>query len=250
MWPSRRLTEGQRDWVKIAALLLMTVDHFGAYLPTQWLESTPDVYEWSRGLGRLAMPLFAVLFFESAVTATKESFLRRSQTLLAFAVMTQFAWELSSLAHPNREQIPTILNILFGFSLAYCVLHLFETWDLKGSVTKWPTLALSLFCFAFIDFGIEILAICVAFVLATRHRESDWATSAILTAGALVLYLSAQAIVPFVGLIAFLLVTLLSASKLQPKRVQAFARTKNFSTIFYMVHVPLIVVAVGIASAI
>lgn len=250
MWPSRRLTEGQRDWIKIAALLLMTVDHLGAYLPTAWLESTPDVYEWARGLGRLAMPLFAVLFFESAVTATKESLFRRGQTLLAFAVMTQIAWELSFLAHPNRDQIPTILNILFGFSLAYCVLHLLETWHLKKVFAKWPILAVSLCCFAFIDFGLEILAIGVACVLAARHRESDWSISATLSAVALVLYLSAKAIVPFVGLAAFLLVMLLSVSKLEPKRIEAFARTKNFSTIFYMVHVPLIVLAVGVANPI
>lgn len=246
MWPAKRLSDAQRDWIKLVALALMTVDHIGAYIFGAWVDASPDTYELFRGAGRLAMPLFAVLFFESAVNAKSESFIRRATTLLVFAVLTQAAWEVSFIFHPNREDLPVVLNILFGFSLAYCLLYVLEENSAGRPIYKWSLFALMAICFVFIDFGLEVLALCVGCVAATRKPGSDWSASVIFASMLAVFYLSYHSIVPFVGLLAFAIPALAGKVLTRRGRIQFLARNRNFSSGFYMLHVPAMIL---IASA-
>ncbi|HOZ02282.1 MAG TPA: TraX family protein, partial [Bacilli bacterium] len=56
--------------LKIMALLFMTLDHVGLQISYYFLDSGSPIVLISRGLGRLAVPLFAFLIYEG-VTHTK-----------------------------------------------------------------------------------------------------------------------------------------------------------------------------------
>ena len=105
-------------WLKIIAIVLMTVDHVGGFLLPEGSAS----YTVLRAIGRLAYPLFAFIIAYGCTKTRNISmyFLR----LIAFAVVLQTLWAIAGFVYSDLT--PYFNNIFF--TLAFGVLAI---WIIK-----------------------------------------------------------------------------------------------------------------------
>lgn len=115
-------TQLSGSWLKIIAILSMTIDHIAYYYGV----SNPYVYELMRTVGRIAFPTFAFLLAEGYVYTRNRQ--RYMLSLFTFAILSEIPWLL--LNHDNSH------NVLFTLLAGVIGMYIIDT-----SRNKWVTLA-------------------------------------------------------------------------------------------------------------
>jgi hypothetical protein len=125
-----------RDFLKVIAIITMTIDHVGAFLYPE--------YEVLRIVGRIAFPIFGYLLVLGAEsTRSIRTYLLR---LLMFAALSQLPYSLA-----NGYELFEVFNIYF--TLAFGLIFL------VNSLSLIPVLLLSLFVqFDYGVYGIMLIA--------------------------------------------------------------------------------------------
>ena len=114
-------TQLSGSWLKIIAILSMTIDHIAYYYGV----SNPYVYDLMRTIGRIAFPTFAFLLAEGYVhTRNRQRYMLGQFT---FAILSEIPWIL--LNHDNSH------NVLFTLLAGVIGMHIIDT-----SRNKWVTL--------------------------------------------------------------------------------------------------------------
>ncbi|TRO44738.1 hypothetical protein E2P42_01340 [Candidatus Bathyarchaeota archaeon] len=108
-----------RDFLKVLAIVTMTIDHVGTLL-------YPDL-QFLKIIGRLAFPLFAYLMV-LGVDSTQKPW-KYMITILGFAIVSQVPYFLAFEIQPLER-----LNILFTLFLGALTLHLFTKKNVLGVV--------------------------------------------------------------------------------------------------------------------
>ena len=108
-----------RDFLKVLAMITMTIDHVGTLL-------YPDL-QILKIIGRLAFPLFAYLLVLGVDSTQKP--LKYMITILGFAIISQVPYSLAFEIQPLER-----LNILFTLFLGALTLYLFTKKNVLGVV--------------------------------------------------------------------------------------------------------------------
>ena len=108
-----------RDFLKVLAMITMTIDHVGTLL-------YPDL-QILKIIGRLAFPLFAYLLVLGVDSTQKP--LKYMITILGFAIISQVPYSLAFEIQPLER-----LNILFTLFLGASTLYLFTKKNVLGVV--------------------------------------------------------------------------------------------------------------------
>ena len=108
-----------RDFLKVLAMITMTIDHVGTLL-------YPDL-QILKIIGRLAFPLFAYLLVLGVDSTLKP--LKYMITILGFAIISQVPYSLAFEIQPLER-----LNILFTLFLGALTLYLFTKKNVLGVV--------------------------------------------------------------------------------------------------------------------
>ena len=114
--------------LKLIAVISMLIDHVAAV----FLTSDPTVlltvfghsltrYEFMRGVGRLAFPIFAFLIVEGYLHTHDRK--RYGISLAMFALLSEVPWDL---LHDNRYFIASTQNVFFTLFLGYLAICMFE----------------------------------------------------------------------------------------------------------------------------
>ena len=114
-------TQLNGSWLKVIAILSMTIDHIAYYYGV----SNPYVYDLMRTIGRIAFPTFAFLLAEGYVHTRNRQ--RYMLSLFTFAILSEIPWIL--LNHDNSH------NVLFTLLAGVIGMYIIET-----SRNKWVTL--------------------------------------------------------------------------------------------------------------
>lgn len=114
-------TQLSGSWLKIIAILSMTIDHIAYYYGV----SNPYVYDLMRTIGRIAFPTFAFLLAEGYVYTRNRQ--RYMLSLFTFAILSEIPWLL--LNHDNSH------NVLFTLLAGVIGMYIIDT-----SRNKWVTL--------------------------------------------------------------------------------------------------------------
>ena len=110
------------SWLKIIAVLSMTIDHLAYYCNCE----SPLLYEFLRGVGRIAFPVFAFLVTEGFVhTRNRQNYML---SLFAFALLSEIPWLL--LNHDGSHNV--LFTLLAGLIGMYVI---------QNSRNKWLSLA-------------------------------------------------------------------------------------------------------------
>lgn len=149
-------TKAESAFLKILAMLLMTVDHLGFIL-------FPGIL-WLRIIGRLAFPIFAYQFGVS-VKKTKH-FEKMGGNLFIFALISQFTfWAVNNWDFRQ-------LNIFFTLFLAWLVIFLYKKFENKifSFLTIMPIFILLLLptfivSFPVVDYGLYGVLLLLCFTL-------------------------------------------------------------------------------------
>lgn len=241
MWPKTRLSASARDYLKVAALALMVIDHLGGFIVGLTLGAQDTVpYHLLRGVGRLSMPIFAALLIESARTTEDPSKLkRRGVTIFEFALLAQLLFEVAVLLHPKAAFRFHELNILFTFSLAYA---LKAVWNERGQPPVSLIFAGALIS-CFIEYGPGLLLFCLAFSL-TEKQVSKENQNLALWIGFAGLVTSTHFDKPqWLGLIGLAIVVIVARAVTGSRRISVLKRVRHFSLWFYTIHVPVIIIS-------
>lgn len=113
-------TQLSGSWLKVIAILSMTIDHIAYYYGV----SNLYVYELMRTVGRIAFPTFAFLLAEGYVHTRNRQ--RYMLSLFTFAVLSEIPWFL--LNHDNSH------NVLFTLLAGVIGMYIIETRDRKSVV--------------------------------------------------------------------------------------------------------------------
>lgn len=114
-------TQLSGSWLKVIAILSMTIDHIAYYYGV----SNPYVYELMRTVGRIAFPTFAFLLAEGySHTRNRQQYML---SLFTFAILSEIPWIL--LNHDNSH------NVLFTLLAGVIGMYIIDT-----SRNKWVTL--------------------------------------------------------------------------------------------------------------
>ena len=114
-------TQLSGSWLKVIAILSMTIDHIAYYYGV----SNPYVYDLMRTIGRIAFPTFAFLLAEGyAHTRNRQRYML---SLFTFAILSEIPWLL--LNHDNSH------NVLFTLLAGVIGMYIIDT-----SRNKWVTL--------------------------------------------------------------------------------------------------------------
>lgn len=173
-WLGRHWKILDNSWLKIIALLLMTIDHTAAFLlihhpafitPLFFIGSHPvRIYTLMRMLGRLAFPLFAFMLVEG-FEHTHNRF-NYGRNLFLFALISELPW---NLAHSGTLLFP-LQNIFFTLFLGYlgiCALHYLGSRRLFQLVVLLGLLILSIVLR--VDYGCAGFGIILLFYLLRSH---------------------------------------------------------------------------------
>ena len=114
-------TQLSGSWLKVIAILSMTIDHIAYYYGV----NNPYVYELMRTVGRIAFPTFAFLLAEGYVHTRNRQ--RYMLSLFTFAILSEIPWLL--LNHDNSH------NVLFTLLAGVIGMYIIDT-----SRNKWVTL--------------------------------------------------------------------------------------------------------------
>ena len=114
-------TQLSGSWLKVIAILSMTIDHIAYYYGV----SNPYVYELMRTVGRIAFPTFAFLLAEGYVYTRNRQ--RYMLSLFTFAILSEIPWFL--LNQDNSH------NVLFTLLAGVIGMYIIDT-----SRNKWVTL--------------------------------------------------------------------------------------------------------------
>ena len=114
-------TQLSGSWLKVIAILSMTIDHIAYYYGV----SNPYVYELMRTIGRIAFPTFAFLLAEGYVHTSNRQ--RYMLSLFTFAILSEIPWLL--LNHDNSH------NVLFTLLAGVIGMYIIDT-----SRSKWVAL--------------------------------------------------------------------------------------------------------------
>ena len=114
-------TQLSGSWLKVIAILSMTIDHIAYYYGV----SNPYVYDLMRTIGRIAFPTFAFLLAEGYVHTRNRQWYMLS--LFTFAILSEIPWIL--LNHDNSH------NVLFTLLAGVIGMYIIDT-----SRNKWVTL--------------------------------------------------------------------------------------------------------------
>ena len=148
------------SWIKLLALLSMSVDHTAAFL----LRGAPQMHEalfsightkitayyLMRLFGRLAFPLFAFLLVEGFIHTKSRK--RYGISLLLFALLSELPWNLvhsGTLLYPTQN---VFFTLFLGF-LGLCAIERYEHSPKGLAVSLLTLMATSVFLRA--DFGIS-----------------------------------------------------------------------------------------------
>lgn len=93
--------------LKVMALVFMTLDHFALQLSAYYLVPTSPVVLILRGIGRLAMPLFAFLTFEGVMNT--KNFRNYALRLLGMAALISATFALLFYV-PNPFELDSLVN--------------------------------------------------------------------------------------------------------------------------------------------
>ena len=122
-------------FIKIFALLFMTLDHVGLYLRMQYWdnESIMQLSEVFRCLGRLALPLFAFMIVEGVLhTKNIKKYLLRLGIMASFVSLVFIILEYSNWFH-DLDELLRAGNIFIDLTLLaiviYCLKH--PKWYIK-----------------------------------------------------------------------------------------------------------------------
>jgi len=150
-WLQRHWLILDNSWLKILALLTMTIDHTASFLlshipacvvPVITIGSHPlSIYYALRLIGRLAFPIFAFLLVEGFRHTHNR--LRYGLSLLLFALISELPW---NLVHSGTLLYP-VQNIFFTLLLGYlgiCSIHYLGRHRLWQILTLLLLLALSI----------------------------------------------------------------------------------------------------------
>ena len=124
--------------LKLIAIITMLIDHIGHHILRFMPEArhilytlghrTVSLYDLSRGVGRLAFPIFAFLIVEGYLhTSDKRKY---GRNLLLFAIISEIPWNLvysNSFFMPSRQNV--FFTLFMGF-LGICAIDNYRT-DLK-----------------------------------------------------------------------------------------------------------------------
>lgn len=118
--------------IKLLAIILMTVDHVGAYLLQDQPACTQPVFTFlglditvlslMRGVGRMAFPLFAWLLVEGFIH-TRNRF-RYGLYLFLFALLSEIPFDLARTGQTDL----TYQNVFFTLWLSYMALCVMQGW--------------------------------------------------------------------------------------------------------------------------
>ena len=114
-------TQLSGSWLKVIAVLSMTIDHIAYYYGV----SNPYVYELMRTVGRIAFPTFAFLLAEGYVYTRNRQ--RYMLSLFTFAILSEIPWFL--LNQDNSH------NVLFTLLAGVIGMYIIDT-----NRNKWVTL--------------------------------------------------------------------------------------------------------------
>ena len=114
-------TQLSGSWLKVIAILSMTIDHIAYYYGV----SNPYVYDLMRTIGRIAFPTFAFLLAEGYVHTRNRQ--RYMLSLFTFAILSEIPWLL--LNHDNSH------NVLFTLLAGVIGMYIIDT-----SRNKWVAL--------------------------------------------------------------------------------------------------------------
>ncbi len=178
-WVRRAMASGSIELIKWLAILAMTIDHIDYFLLGR--EAYPMF-----AVGRLAMPLFFMLFAYNMArpTAGDRTHFTAMKRLLAFALVAQLPY-LGANAWDYAGQ----LNILFSLFLLACLFYLSDEARTLTGAKRWGAyvaIALVFCASAFVEYGWVGLALGLA--ARASFRTPTPATLMVLAAALSALY--------------------------------------------------------------
>lgn len=113
------------SWLKIIAMLSMTIDHMAYYYGC----TNPYLYELMRTIGRIAFPTFAFLLAEGfAHTRNRRKYML---SLFLFALISEVPWML--LNHDDSHNV--LFTLLVGILGMYIIENVRNYWEAGLCVT-------------------------------------------------------------------------------------------------------------------
>jgi hypothetical protein len=235
-----------REWLKVLAMLFMTLDH--AYMTVV----TVPGFTWMTQIGRLAFPIFAFQISEGYVhTSDKKKYMRN---MLLFALLSEIPYNLmmgGELYGPFHQ------NVMFTFLIALACLwlidrvlamgcHLIFKLALLGGICVLSVVAGTLAFVDYLGFGVlTVLVFYLARLMPKRYLEMGvqlvglWAINWVALGGKVIL-LPGGYMLPEQGLaiLSLAFIWLYNGKKtLTGKPERAF---KYFSYLFYPAHILLL----------
>ncbi len=175
--------------LKILAMATMLIDHTASYILSQFDFFTNPLFNISskgistyfilRMIGRLAFPLYAFLLVEGFIHTKNR--LKYGIRLLAFAIISEIAWNFVHTGELFCSSQNTIFTLFFGY-LALCALEYLDKDKIKQIFSL---IALFLICsFCSVDYGAKGLGVILTlYLLRDRRLLQAIITSSMLNNG-------------------------------------------------------------------